>query len=288
MFQLLSEYYPLLLTIISCSIIGTVAGILGVFVLLKKQTLLGDTISHASLPGIVMALLISQQKDPAILMLGGTISGIIGTLLTIFIAKNTTLHKDTILGIILSVFFGFGLLLMSQLQKYLYADQAIVNKFLFGNASIVLLSDLKIIIVLGLIIIVALYACFKEFILETFDPAFAQSIGYSVQSINIIITFLLIMAIVIGLQTVGVILMSSLLIAPAAASRQWTNKIVTMITISACIGTSTSIIGTLVSIHQQMPTGPVIVVILSLIVFISLLCAPERGMIWPLIKKVKS
>ena len=278
--QTIAYYYPLIITIIGSSLVGLIAGCLGPFVLLRKQSLLGDTISHASLPGIVLALIISQQKDPALLLIGGAIAGGIGTLLTMLIAATTTLHKDTILGIILSSFFGMGLLFISLLQKYAYADQALINKFLFGNASILLLNDLHIVIIMGCIIITAIALLWKEFTMFSFDTHFTHSLGYSTTIIEMVSTALLVFTIVVGLQTVGVILMSSLLIAPAASARQWTNKVSSMVIISGCIGAGASTLGAYVSMLSHIPSGPMIVLVLSSIVCISLLFAPKRGLLW--------
>ena len=272
-------YYPLFLTILGCSLIGCVSGLLGTFALLKKQSLLGDTIAHASLPGIILALLITQTKQSDVLLLGGAIAGSIGVALTMLIKKYTTLKNDTILGIILSVFFGFGLLLLSQLQKYNFADQALINKFLFGNASIILISDMYLLGIICTIIMLICFLFWKEFVLNAFDPAFTHTIGFSSTIINMIFTCLLVITIVIGLQSVGVILMSSLLIAPAACARQWSSHISQMMFISGSLGILATVLGGCASNFLRLPTGPLIVVILSCCVFCSLIFAPKRTII---------
>lgn len=281
-------YYPLIITCLSCALIGLTSGLLGAFAFLKRQSLLGDAISHASLPGIVLALIITQQKNPFILLTGGAIAGSIGTLLTILIQRYTKLHKDTILGIILSVFFGFGLLLLSHLQKYPNAEQALINKFLFGNATILLISDLYVIIFVACVITFFIFTLYKELVTSTFDPLYMHMLGNAKTITDICYITLLVLTIVVGLQTIGVILMSSLLIAPAAAAQQWSSQFKHMLIISGCIGMGSTVVGGVLSNSAQVPSGPIIVILLSIIVFCSLLIAPNRGILWPLLQKERS
>ncbi len=267
--------YTLAITLVGITILGATAGLLGTFVFLRRQSLLGDAISHAALPGIAIAFLLTHSKNPLILMLGGAISGGIGTLFMHLITYHTRLKKDTALGIVLSVFFGFGLVLMTAIQKMPIANQSILNKFLFGNISTLLPTDVYVMAIIGGIICVITLVLWKEFSLVTFDANFAHSLGFATHRLDAILTTLVVVAIVIGLQTVGVILMSSMLIAPAAAARQWATRLSTMALVSIFFAVSAGIIGAMVSSHvDRLPTGPVIVVTLSIFVLISLVCAP--------------
>lgn len=275
----LAYYYPLIITTAGCALIGLIAGCLGTFALLKKQSLLGDTISHAALPGIVLALIIGQQKDPAILLLGGAVAGTLGTLCTMIIAKTTTLARDTGLGVILSTFFGFGLLLISYLQKHEYADQAIINKFLFGNAALILPHEITTLSVVALCVLVLIGIFWKEYTLHIFDPQLCFALGFNSWLIDCLTTSLLIITIVVGIQTVGVILMSSLIIAPAAAARQWTGRMSSMMILSGCIGAGAATLGGIASMFLRVASGPMMVIILSCIVAFSLIGAPERGLL---------
>ncbi|MCL5875691.1 MAG: metal ABC transporter permease [Candidatus Dependentiae bacterium] len=281
---ILSHYYHLCLIIAGSSFIGLIAGVLGTFVYLRKQSLLGDTVSHAALPGIVLALILTSNTSPTILLCGGALSGALGILFSEIIKRVCKLHSDTILGIILSVFFGMGLVLISILQKYPRADQAVLNKFLFGNISILLLSDLFPIIVIGSFVFIGITLFWKEFKMYSFDPEFSSTIPYVASYTNYLFLILLLMVISICLQCVGVILMSSLLIAPAVSARQWTLRVKTMMIVAAIFGSSVATLGTLVSNQIQTPTGPTIVIILSILVAISLLFAPARGILTPFIK----
>jgi manganese/zinc/iron transport system permease protein len=269
--------YTLLIILAGTGIMGITAGLLGTFVLLRQQSLLGDAISHAALPGMALMLLATHSKNPLVLMAGGAIAGGIGTLVLHLIVHKTTLKKDAALGIVLSVFFGFGLVLMTRMQKMSIANQAILNKFLFGNIATLLLSDLYAMATVGCVVIVCMFAYWKEFTLCNFDRSYARTLGHPVAWLDALLTFLIVLTIVIGLQTVGVILMSSMLIAPAAAARQWTQRVVPMALLAICFAVCAGISGAYASSFiVQLPTGPTIVVMLSACVLISLVCAPLR------------
>ena len=260
-----SHYYHLCLILIGSSFIGLIAGALGSFVYLRKQSLLGDAVSHAALPGIVLALIITANTSPTLLLLGGALSGAIGIILTELIKRVCNIHTDTILGIILSVFFGVGLVLISILQKYPRADQAVLNKFLFGNISILLIGDLVPIIIIGSGVVIAIMLFWKELKVQSFDPAFCLTIPHVSFFTNSLLLLLLLMVITMCLQCVGVILMSSLLIAPAAAARQWTIQLGTTTSLAAFFGSFSATLGTLISNYLHTPTGPTIVIILSVL-----------------------
>jgi manganese/zinc/iron transport system permease protein len=153
----------------------------------------------------------------------------------------------------------------------------VINKFLFGSAATLLPTDIYIMSIISSIALVSMILWWKAFTVGTFDPSFAHTIGYNVRIIDIGITALLVLTIVIGLQTVGVILMSSLLIAPAAAARQWTSNLHTLVILAATIGALAGIVGSYISSYfAHMPTGPFIVVILSICVMVSLVVTRRK------------
>jgi manganese/zinc/iron transport system permease protein len=270
--------YTLILVMQGAALLGLVAGVLGSFALLRQQSLLGDAISHAALPGIVIMFLCTHSKNPWTLLSGGAFAGALGVVIMNSVVEKTTLKKDAILGIVLSVFFGLGLVLMTVAQKIPVASQAILNKFLFGNVATLLPIDILVIQVITLCILLVLLVCWKECCVYVFDPVFTYFLGFSTRVIEFLLTVLLVLAIVIGLQTVGVILMSTMLIAPAAAARQWTTRLSRMILLAGSFGCASAVVGVYVSaVFNHVPTGPAIVVAASCIVFFSLLCAPKRG-----------
>ncbi len=286
MFDGIFSDYTLRIVSLGAALLGITSGALGSFAVLRKQSLLGDSISHAALPGIVLAFMITGSKNSFILLIGAAIAGWIATTFILSIIRNTRITSDGAQGTILSVFFGLGLLLLTYVQSKPNAAQAGLDKYLFGQAAALLPEDIKSSAILGGLSIIIMIIIWKELKLLTFDPDFGQSLGFSSKLIDYIITALIVIAIVTGLQTVGVILMSSMLIAPAAAARQWTNKLGSMVILSSIFGAIAGIIGAVLScIIPNLPTGPSIVLSLTAIVILSLLFAPDRGVISSMIKR---
>lgn len=282
--QLLNDLlfdYTLRTVALGTAAVGIVSGALGSFAVLRRQSLLGDAISHAALPGIVLAFLLTRSKEPIVLMLGAIAAGLTGTLLLIRIVGSTRIKYDSALGFILSVFFGLGLMLLTFVQRLPDASQAGLDKFLFGQAATLLQRDVVTMLVLGSIVFVLVAIFWKEFKLLTFDPEYASSLGFPVRGLDILLTTLLVVAIVIGLQAVGVVLMSAMVIAPAVAARQWTDKLGVMVTLAAVFGALSGVSGAVVSSYvPRLSTGPTIVLIVCAVVLISLLFAPNRGLLW--------
>jgi manganese/zinc/iron transport system permease protein len=270
-------------------ILGVVSGALGSYAVLRKQSLVGDAISHAALPGICLAFLITDSKAPLVMIVGASLSGWLGILVVTAIVRNTRVKEDAALGIILAVFFGVGIVLLTLIQKMPNANQAGLDKFLFGQAATLLERDIKTMGVIGVIVISLTLLFWKEFKLLCFDPAFGASLGFPMKILDILLMTLIVMAIVIGLQAVGVVLMSAMVVAPASAARQWTNRLAVMVCLAAFFGAISGVTGAVISsIAVKIPTGPMIVVCASGIFLFSLAFAPNRGLIWqsPL-KKVK-
>ena len=281
--------YTLIIVILGTLLLGIISGALGCFAVLRKQSLLGDAISHAALPGICLAFLVTSDKHPLVLVIGAMIAGWLGAVILSIVTEHTTLKKDAVLGIILSVFFGFGLVLLTFIQRMAMAQKSGLNQYLFGSASTLLQEDLWVMGFLGSIVMILLALFWKEFKLVSFDPAYASSLGYYVKTIDMLITMLIVVAIVIGLQTVGVVLMSALIIAPAVAARQWTDRLGIMVLIAAGFGGISGVIGSLLSSAIfKMPTGPVIVVVMSIIVILSLFFSPLRGLVWEWVRDYRN
>ena len=279
--ELLFSDYTLRIVAMGAAILGILSGALGSFAVLRGQSLLGDAMSHAALPGVVLTFMLTGLKTPAALMIGAAIACTAGLLLILAVTRNTRIKEDAALGITLSVFFGFGLMLLSLLQRNPDARQAGLNKFLFGQAATLLASDVIVMLIFGGVALGLLLLFWKEFKLMAFDRDYAATQGLPVQKLEVLLTFLLVIAIVIGLQAVGVVLMSAMVVAPAAAARQWTNKLGVMVMLAALFGAIAGVGGALISsMGSGLSTGPVIVLAVSAIVLVSLLFAPNRGVLW--------
>ncbi len=262
---------------------------LGSFAVLRKQSLLGDAISHAALSGIAIAFLLTGAKDTNVLLLGALISGLIGTFWIRGIIKKTHLKSDTALGLILSLFFGFGILLLTFIQKQPNANQAGLDKYLFGQAATLVESDVWMMAIITGICLFVLLLFWKEFKILLFDADYTKTLGFNTKTIDILITSFIVLAIVLGLQTVGVVLMSAMLLAPAAAARQWTNSLSVMVFLSAMFGAFSGVFGTAVSATQNnLSTGPVIVIIASVFVLVSFIFSPSRGLLFKQIRFIKN
>ena len=287
--KLVFSDYTLRTITLGTAILGGVTGMLGSFAVLRKQSLLGDAISHAALPGIALSFLITGSKDTHILLIGALISGLLGTFWIRGITTKTHLKSDTALGLILSVFFGFGMLLLTFIQKQPNANQAGLDKYLFGQAATLVESDVWLMsIVTGLCLIVLLLF-WKEFKILLFDKDYAHTLGFNTKLIDVLITSFIVLAIVLGLQTVGVVLMSAMLLAPAAAARQWTNSLGLMVFLAAILGASAGVLGTAISSTQNnLSTGPVIVLVASVFVLFSFIFSPKRGLLFKQIRLIKN
>lgn len=273
--------YTLRTVALGSAVLGIVSGALGSYAVLRKQSLLGDAMSHAALPGIAIAFLLTGSKQSLVLIIGAAIAGWIGTLFIMSIVRSTRIKFDTALGLVLSVFFGFGLVLLTIIQKRPDATQAGLDKFLFGQAAALLERDVITMGILGAIAILTMMVFWKEFKLLSFDADFGATLGFPMRILDVLLTTLIVIAIVLGLQTVGVVLMSAMIVAPAAAARQWTDHLGTMVFLSSLFGALAGIVGALLSSSiARLPTGPTIVLCISTLVLFSLFFAPRRGLIW--------
>jgi manganese/zinc/iron transport system permease protein len=260
--------------------LGASSGTLGAFAVLRRQSLLGDAVSHAALPGIVLAFLLTGAKDTLSLVVGAGVAGWLATLLVSNVVRRTRIPDDSALGLVLSVFFGFGLVLLTYVQRLPDASQAGLTTFLFGQAATLVAHDVKVIAALGGAAVAAVVLFWKQFELLAFDPDFAATLGIPVRLVDVLLTTLLVVAIVIGLQTVGVVLMSALVVAPAAAARQWTDSLARMVFLSAAFGAASGVGGAVASASVRgLPTGPTIVLVATGFVLVSILFAPRRGLL---------
>lgn len=281
--------YTLRTITLGTAVLGAVTGMLGSFAVLRKQSLLGDAISHAALPGIALAFLITGSKDSHVLLIGALISGLIGTFWIRGITTKTHLKSDTALGLVLSVFFGFGVLLLTFIQKQPNANQAGLDKYLFGQAATLVEADVWLMAAVTGLCLVVLLLFWKEFKLLLFDKDYTQTLGFNTKFIDVLITAFIVLAIVLGLQTVGVVLMSAMLLAPAAAARQWTNSLALMVFLAAIFGAAAGVLGTAISATQNnLSTGPVIVLVASAFVLFSFLFSPGRGLLFKQIRLIKN
>lgn len=261
-------------------LLGLSSGVIGSFAYLRKQSLMGDALSHAALPGVCVAFMLTGTKSIFFFLIGAIVSGVIATFMIGYITRNSRIKQDSALGIILTVFFGFGIVLLTQIQHSDSGNQSGLDKFLFGQAASMVQSDVYTMTVISVILVALSILFFKEFKLLSFDPGFAKGIGLPILMLDQFIMLLIVTAVVVGIQAVGVVLMAALLITPAVAARYWTEKLHIMVVLSGLFGALSGFAGTMIStMANNLPTGPLIVLSATTIFVFSVIFAPSRGVI---------
>lgn len=277
--------YTLVMVAAGGALLGVLSGVLGCFSVLRQQSLMGDALSHAALPGVCIAFLVAG-RDMGWLLLGAGIAGWLGTLFINRVTATTRLKQDAAMGIVLAAWFAFGIALLAYIQGRPDASQAGLDRFIFGQAAAIVQRDVEMILIVGLVIFAVLALFWKEFKLITFDPEFAAANGFPLRWLDMLLSSLVVVAIVLGLQLAGVILMVGLLIGPAVAARQWTHHLGQMVVLAGVFGAFSGGTGAIISaVEVGLPTGPLIIVVASVIVLISILFAPERGVVWSLLQQ---
>ncbi|OBZ09396.1 MULTISPECIES: metal ABC transporter permease [Bacillales] len=265
---------------LGCTMLGLSSGVIGCFSYLRKQSLMGDTLAHAALPGICIAFMLTGIKSIGLFLIGAGIAGIIATFGIGYITRNSKLKQDAAMGIVLSSFFGLGIVLLTLIQHGNYGNQAGLDKFLFGQAASMIASDVITMTVVCVSLITICTLLFKQFKIISFDPGFAKGIGYPVAFLEQLLMLLIVVAVVAGIQAVGVVLVAALLITPAVSARYWTDRLGLMVVLSGLFGAVSGAAGTWISASvSNLPTGPVTVLAATLLFCISILFGPQRGLI---------
>lgn len=260
--------------------LGIASGLIGCLAYWKKQSLMSDALSHAALPGVMIGFLLFHEKNFIVLIIGASISALLGALLILLVKSTTRITEDTAMGMVLAVFFGGGMVLLTIVNRSGGGNQAGLGNFIFGQAASMVGSDVTLMSALALLIIFVIIAGFKEWKLFLFDPNFAKGFNFSIKGMNALYLILLVLTIVIGIQAVGVILMSALLIIPAVSARYWTHSFKTMMWLSAVFGGVAGAIGTTISTFGAgWPTGPFIVLTSGFIFLASLFLGAKKGLI---------
>jgi manganese/zinc/iron transport system permease protein len=272
--------YTLRTVALGGAILGIVSGVLGCFAVLRRESLMGDALSHAALPGVGVAFLVAG-RELGVLLIGAGIASWIGVQIIRAITQTTRIKQDTAMGIVLASWFAAGIALLTYIQAIPDARQAGLNTFIFGQAAAIVERDVQLVSAVGAVAFLLIALFWKEFKLITFDTEFAVANGFRVGVLNTLLSTLIVVAIVLGLQLAGVILMVGMLIAPGIAARQWTHKLNQMVILSAVFGAFAGGTGAIISaVDETIPTGPMIIVIAFVIVMISIGFAPGRGLIW--------
>lgn len=265
---------------VGAGLLGALAGLVGVMAVLRQRTLVADALSHAALPGVAIAFLITGAKDTSSLLIGAAVAGLIGAVMIVGIERTSRIRPDAAIGVVLSGFFSIGIVLIAYIASTGNASQAGLQNYLFGQAAGLLEGDVNVFAALAFAVAVLIALTYRPLKTTLFDPAFAASIGLPVRALELLMTALLVTAVVVGLRTVGAILMVAMIVVPATAARQLTDRLALLLPLAALLGAAIGVSGSLISTASDAPTGPVIVLVGFALVLLALTFAPGRGVLW--------
>lgn len=278
--------YNTRIVVIGTTLLGVAAGVIGTFAYLRKRALMGDALSHATLPGIAVAFILLGTKSLPLLLIGAAVSGVVGVIAVIALRAVPRIREDAAIGIVLSVFFGFGMVLFSYVQQMKTGNEAGLAGFIYGKAAAMIARDAWLIAGAAALVVLVTAALFKEFRLVCFDAPYGAALGYPVVLVDLLMMFLVVLTTVVGLQAVGLILIVALLIIPAAAARFWTDRLVTMTVIAGLFGAMSGYFGSACSaLLPRLPTGAVIVLWAGTMFLMSMFAAPRRGIVAAAIRR---
>jgi manganese/zinc/iron transport system permease protein len=266
-------------------LLGVAAGVIGSFTLLRKRALMGDALSHAMLPGIGLAFMLSVAaggtgKSLSVLLVGATVSGLLGLGVILLVRNLTRLKEDAALGIVLSVFFGAGVAILGVVQRMGEGHSAGLESFIYGKTASMIASDATRIAMVAVLVLGLCTALFKEFRMLCFDADYASSQGWPTLILDILMMGLVVLVTVIGLQAVGLILIIALLIIPPAAARFWTERLGMMTLLAALMGATACAVGAAASaLFPNLPSGAMIVLVGAVLFLLSLLFGIRRGIL---------
>lgn len=275
-----AENYTLFVVGIGSGILCFAAGVVGTFTYLRKRALIGDVISHSVLPGVAIAFMLTGVKNPVYFLLGAISSGLLSIWIVDYVQAKSKLKPDTILALTLSVFFGVGIVLLTKIQHSGNAAQSGLDSFLFGKAASMGMLDVQLFSVIAVVNVLCIWFFLRGFSLVSFDENYAKGLGFNTSFLKSFLALITVVTVAIGVQAVGVVLMAALLITPAAGARFLTNSISKMLIYAGSFGFLSGLIGVVISYSGTgMPTGPWIVVVLSLFALLAILFGKKRGVV---------
>ncbi len=287
---LLQLGYNATLVAVGAALLGIASGVTGTFLFLRKRALVSDAISHATLPGVCLAFLVmvalgGDGRNLIGLLAGSALTALVGLFCLSWLTKHTRLAEDAAIGAVLSVFFGFGIVLLTVIQTLGAGRQAGLEGFLLGSTAGMLRADAMVIAIGGLVAVLLVWILRRPMTLVTFDPEYAQARGLPVHQIDMAIMALVLGVTVVGLKVVGLILVIALLIIPPVTARFWTDRSNGMVGLAGLFGGTAGYIGAAISASApSLPTGAIIVLVSFSLFLASFLLAPNRGVLAALLR----
>ena len=267
--------------VLGSALIGVSCGLFGCFLVVRKMALTGDVLSHAVLPGVAIGYLWNLSKTPPYpILIGATLAGLLGIAIVRLLLNTTRLKEDSVLGIVLTVFFAFGVCLLTMIQRLPTGSKSGIDKFLFGQAAAISSADLWMMGGIAVLAVTVVSVLFKELLATSFDAVYARTIGLPTRWVEGAFILLLAMGIVVALQAVGVVLVSAMLITPAAAAYLLTDRLNRMLWLSSLFGVMAGVLGAFCSfMGNNLPTGPFMVLAASSVFACAFLFAPKHGVV---------
>ncbi len=261
-------------------VLGLTSGVLGAFAVLRRRSLVGDAVAHATLPGVCVAFLVSGVKDVPGLLVGAAAAGLVAALLMVGIERAGRIRPDAAIGVVLSGFFALGVVLLTYISNTQDSDQAGLENYLFGQAAGLLERDVAVMAALGAAALLVVLVLRRALATTLFDAGYAGAIGLPVRALEVLMTALLVVAIVIGVRVVGAILMVAMLVVPTVTARQLADRFPVVLGLAAVIGAAVGVTGSLLATRGALPTGPVVVLTGFVLALLAVLLAPGRGVVW--------
>lgn len=247
--------YPLLARSLEAAIIvGIVSGVMGTYVVVRGMAFFGDALAHSILPGVAFVYQRANGSTDG-LFWGGLVAGVLSALGIGVLTRHEKIKEDTAIGVVFAAMFALGIAMISRIDNY----AGDLTHILFGQILGVSSEDLRLVWTFGLIVLTLVALFFKEFMIISFDPTLARTLRLPVELFRLLLLVLVAVTIVVSLQTVGIALMVALLVTPAAAANLLTRRLLPMMIVSALIGATSSVTGFYLSYHQDIATGPAIV-----------------------------
>jgi manganese/zinc/iron transport system permease protein len=275
------EHYNALVVLAGVSLLGAASGSIGAFAVLRRRALVGDALSHAALPGLCLAFLLLRERNLVAMLAGALVSGIVALAILAALARWTRVKDDAALGTVLTVFFGLGIVLLKVIQNLEgTGSKAGLHAYIFGKTAGMTRDDLAVIAIASAVGLALVLLFYKVWQVITFDPEFAATLGWPVYGLDLALMSLVACAVVIGLPSVGVVLVSALLILPAVSARCWTDRLAPLLVLAGGLGGLIGMAGSLLSAaYAQLPAGPIIVLCGTAVVGVSLLAGTRRGLL---------
>ncbi|MGY0693594.1 metal ABC transporter permease [Virgibacillus sp. FSP13] len=275
--EAIMHYEFLQKALLTSIMVGIICGVIGCFIVLRGMALMGDAISHAVLPGVAVSYFLGIN-----FFFGAVFTGVLTAIGIGYISQNSRIKNDSSIGIVFTSAFALGIILITLMKS-----STDLYHILFGNVLAVRPSDMWMTLVIGLIVLVSVYVFYKELLVTSFDPTMAQAYGLPNKLIHYFLMTLLTMVTVASLQTVGIILVVAMLITPAATAYLLTNRLSTMIFISSGFGVIAAVIGLYISYKANLASGATIVLVATVLFFITFIFSPKHGVLWRTIRSRK-